>query len=103
MTTGHAQQARVVGTGGYFATSELVLHFGLGDWSGPASVEVTWPDGTATESHGVAVDRTLAISAGARGPKAGRLLRKGRALAPLGPGAGAGPAAGGPFLAAQQQ
>ena len=72
VTTGLGLQVRVVGTGGYFATSELTLHFGLGDWAGPASVEVAWPDGTATELSAVDVDQALAILAPAPGPPAGR-------------------------------
>jgi hypothetical protein len=61
------EQLRVVGTGGYFGTSELGAHFGLGaEPLETVAVRVEWPNGMLSDWSDVAVDHALVIAAPAR-------------------------------------
>lgn len=51
---------QITSTRGYLSTSATQAHFGLGDWSGEATVTVTWPDGELT-SHVVGDGQRLDI------------------------------------------
>ena len=59
VTAGGRQQARTVGVGGYFGTSELIAHFGLGDHAGATQVAVALPDGRVVRRDLASPDRTL--------------------------------------------
>ena len=41
----------------YLASEDPRLHFGLGDFDGPVTVTVTWPDGSIDDFSGLEVDR----------------------------------------------
>ena len=57
-----ARQVRVGGS--YASSSDLRLHFGLGDAAKADRIEVTWPDGTKQEFADVAGGRTLRLVKG---------------------------------------
>lgn len=68
ITYGEATQSAEVRSGGSFQSqSDLRLHFGLGDWSGPVRATVYWPDGSRQQETTEGVDRYWEL----RHPRAG--------------------------------
>ncbi len=47
---------------GLYASHDPRLHFGLGPWDGPVSVEVRWPDGLLQVIEDVACDELLVVN-----------------------------------------
>ncbi|WP_419943992.1 CRTAC1 family protein [Candidatus Poriferisodalis sp.] len=47
---------------GYLSGASAMLHFGVGDSSGPVEIEVTWPDGTVSTSSDLDVNRHVTIT-----------------------------------------
>lgn len=48
--------------GSFLSQSALALHFGLGAWNGPVTVEVRWPDGTVQSERVAAIDRLVVVT-----------------------------------------
>ncbi len=62
LSAGDRRQLREVRSGGRFESqSDLRLHFGLGDHSGPVSVEIHWPDGHRQRETTAELDRYWTI------------------------------------------
>lgn len=57
---GRLQLRTVSGSAGYASTSDLTLHFGLGE-SAAASLEIRWPSGSLQKLSSVAVDQRLTL------------------------------------------
>jgi hypothetical protein len=67
VTAGGASRMEEVRSGGsYLSQSDLRPHFGLGETSSIASVEIRWPSGQVDRLADVPVDRTIAVSEGDR-------------------------------------
>lgn len=47
---------------GYLSGASAVLHFGVGETSGPVEIEVTWPDGEIDKTGDVDVNRHVTIT-----------------------------------------
>ncbi len=62
---GRLQVRDVKASGGHQSHDLLVARFGLGDWKGVSSIQVTWPDGESTE-----------LRADALGPGRYRVVRR---------------------------
>ncbi len=62
-THGHSQVRYLDGSPSYLATSELIVHFGLGLAPGVDELKITWADGEVTVLDGVDANRYLTISA----------------------------------------
>lgn len=59
---GEQQWTRLVQSGtSYLSQHDVVQHFGLGPVRQLDSLRVQWPDGSATESQNVAVDRSIVV------------------------------------------
>jgi len=74
--TGSSRQIREIRSGGsYLSQSDLRPYFGLGDYSGPISVEVRMPGGRRWKWQGLSVDRlhVLELSESAALPKGGNV------------------------------
>ena len=58
-------QIREISAGGsYLSHSDVRVHFGLGQRSGPVAIEVTWPSGLRQECKGLAPDRFYTLKEG---------------------------------------
>ena len=65
VTAGGASRMEEVRSGGsYLSQSDLRAHFGLGETSSIASVEIRWPGGQVDRLAGVPVDRTIIVREG---------------------------------------
>ena len=58
---GQVHRSWVHATGSYAAQSSLVQTAGLGDYTGPVEVRVTWPSGRKQTFGQVAIDRTIEL------------------------------------------
>jgi len=63
LTAGGMTQVRYLdGGSNYLATSELVVHFGLGQETTIESLIVRWADGRTSQLNGISANRTLVLS-----------------------------------------
>jgi hypothetical protein len=61
---GRTQTAEVRGDGSYLSHNDLRVHFGLGDVSRAASLEIRWPSGQVERFSNVPIDRVSQIVEG---------------------------------------
>jgi len=62
-TAGNKRQIREITAGrGFSSQDEMTAHFGLGDNTGPVTIEVRWPSGRRTRQVVSKVDRLIEIS-----------------------------------------
>ena len=52
---------QVEGSTGESNQNDLVLHFGLGDQTGPVEMKIRWPDGTKKRKKVTKVDRLIVV------------------------------------------
>jgi hypothetical protein len=71
LRTAHGWQTRAVTIGsGYLSAQSLVQHFGLGDESRVAEIEIGWPSGLRTTLADLAADRRYVVVEGEARPVA---------------------------------
>ena len=58
---GSAQTNHLTGSTGYASSSELTVHFGLGNQSAVDRLDIEWPSGKRQRLEGVAADRYLRV------------------------------------------
>lgn len=59
--SGLTQMDEIRSSGSFVSSSDVRLHFGLGDATVVDKVEIHWPDGAAEQHTGLAVDREHVI------------------------------------------
>ena len=62
VTSDVAQIREISGGSGFASQDSLPAEFGLGDWSGPVTVTVSWPSGIHSELTGVTTDRFITVT-----------------------------------------
>jgi len=61
LPSGRSQYAHVTTANGIYSASEKRLHFGLGEETGIASVEITWPSGIVQRIDKPGINQVLHV------------------------------------------